>query len=106
MGRLSATAVNVARTPGRYGDGDGLYLLVGPSGSKSWVVRVQKDGRRRDFGLGSEKKVSQAQARRLSAEVRSQIEARIDSVLEWRKREGIPAFREAAAKVFAEQHKS
>jgi hypothetical protein len=62
MGRLSATAVKAARTPGRYGDGDGLCLLVGPGGSKSWVVRVQKDGRRRDVGLGSEKKVSLAES--------------------------------------------
>ncbi len=51
------------KVPGRYGDGDGLFLLIGPSGSKSWVVRVQKDGRRRDFGLGSEKKLSLAMAR-------------------------------------------
>jgi integrase len=106
VGRLSATAVKAARTPGRYGDGDGLYLLVGPSGNKSWVVRIQKDGRRRDFGLGSEKKVSLAQARKLSAEVRSLIEARLDPILERRRREGIPTFREAAAKVFAEQHRS
>ena len=106
MGRLSATAVKAARTPGRFGDGDGLYLLVGPSGSKSWVVRVQKDGRRRDIGLGSEKKVGLARARNLSGEVRSQIEAGIDPIMERRKREGIPTFREAAAKVFAEQHKS
>ena len=31
----------------------GLYLLVKPSGSKSWVLRVQHNGRRQDFGLGS-----------------------------------------------------
>ena len=38
---------------GRHADGNGLYLLVKPSGSKSWVLRVQHRGRRRDFGLGS-----------------------------------------------------
>ena len=104
--RLSASAVKAARTPGRFGDGDGLYLLVGPTGGKSWVVRVQKDARRRDIGLGSEKKVSLAQARKLAAEVRSQVQARIDPIAERRKREGIPTFREAAAKVFAEHQKS
>ncbi len=27
-------------TPGRYPDGDGLYLKVSPSGGKSWVLRL------------------------------------------------------------------
>ena len=57
MGKLTATAIAARKAPGRYGDGDGLFLLVGPTGSKSWLCRVQKDGRRRDFGLGSVKKV-------------------------------------------------
>ena len=39
--------------PGRHSDGQGLYLLVKPSGSKSWVLRVQHNGERRDFGIGS-----------------------------------------------------
>lgn len=38
---------------GRLSDGRGLYLLTKPSGSKSWVLRVQYAGHRRDFGLGS-----------------------------------------------------
>jgi integrase len=39
--------------PGRLSDGKGLYLLVKPSGSMSWVLRVQCEGKRRDFGLGT-----------------------------------------------------
>src|SRR6185369_1723175 len=39
--------------PGRHSDGKGLYLLVKPSGARSWVLRVQYQGERRDFGLGS-----------------------------------------------------
>ena len=38
---------------GRHSDGGGLYLLVKPSGARSWVLRVQHRGRRRDFGIGS-----------------------------------------------------
>lgn len=38
--------------PGRHSDGKGLYLLVKPSGSKSWVLRVQRNGNRQDFGIG------------------------------------------------------
>ena len=106
MGRLSATAVKAAKLPGRYGDGDGLYLLIGRTGTRSWVCRVQKDGKRRDIGLGSAKKVSLALARERAGKVRSQVEAGLDPVSERRKEAGIPTFREAAAIVFAENNKN
>lgn len=106
MGRLSATAVKAAKLSGRYGDGDGLYLLIGPTGARSWVCRVQKNGKRRDIGLGSAKKVTLAQAREKAATVRSQVEAGIDPIFERRKELGIPTFRQAAALVFAENKKS
>jgi integrase len=106
MGRLSASSVRAAKAAGTYGDGDGLFLLVAASGGRSWVCRIQKNGKRRDIGLGSEKKVSLAQARERAAKVRSQIEAGIDPVAERRKEIGIPTFREAAAMVFAENHKT
>jgi len=102
MGTLTATAVKAAKDAGRYGDGDGLFLLVGKTGAKSWMVRAQKDGRRRDIGLGSAAKVSLADARRRAERVRSQIEAGIDPVAERKKAAGIPTFREAAALVHAE----
>jgi integrase len=106
MGNLTATAVKATKAAGRYGDGDGLYLVVGKSGSRSWMVRVQKDGRRRDIGLGSAKKVSLAIARDRAAIVRSQVELGIDPIAERRKSAGIPTFREAAALVYAEQRKA
>lgn len=105
MGKLTATAVKAASEAGRYGDGDGLFLLVGKGGAKSWVARVQKDGRRRDIGLGSAAKVTLKLARERAAMARSQIEAGIDPIAERRKVAGIPTFREAAALVHAE-HKS
>ncbi len=105
MGNLTATAVKAAKEPGRYGDGDGLFLLVGKAGGRSWVVRVQKNGRRRDIGLGSAAKVTLADARARAAIVRSQIEAGIDPVSERRKAAGVPSFREAAALVHAENQK-
>lgn len=106
MGNLTATAVKATKAAGRYGDGDGLYLVVGKSGSRSWMVRVQKDGRRRDIGLGSAKKVSLAVARDRAAIARSQIELGVDPIAERRKAAGIPTFREAAALVYAEQRKA
>ncbi len=106
MGRLSASAVKAANKPGRMGDGDGLFLVVKAGGTKSWVCRVQKSGKRRDFGLGSAAKISLAVARERAREVRSQMELGLDPLFERRKADGIPTFREAAAKVLAASKKS
>lgn len=102
MGRLSAASVKAAKAPGRYGDGDGLYLVISPHGGKSWICRVQKDGRRRDIGLGSAKKVPLALARERATTARLQMETGLDPVAERRREAGIPTFREAALAVFAE----
>lgn len=107
MGNLTATAVKAALgKPGRYSDGDGLILEVSSPGSGSWLVRVQKDGRRRDVGLGSAKKVTLADARTAAGKVRSQVAAGIDPVAERRKAREVPTFRKAAALVHAEQKKA
>lgn len=105
MGRLTATGIKALKEPGRYGDGDGLFLLIDKRGGRSWVVRVQKDGKRRDIGLGGENKVSLKLARERAALVRAQVEAGIDPVAERRKTAGIPTFRQAAAIVHAEHKK-
>lgn len=106
MGKLSATAVKAATRPGRLGDGDGLFLVVKPNGNKNWLCRVQKNGTRRDFGLGSASKVSLALARERSREIRTWMEMGLDPLFERRKVVGIPTFREAAAKVLAAHKKT
>jgi integrase len=72
---LTAIEVKNAK-PGRHADGHGLYLLVRTSGSRSWVLRAQVDGKRRDFGLGSATVVSLAQARSDAAELRTKLKRR------------------------------
>jgi integrase len=62
--RLSAKAVSSTTTPGLYLDGGGLYLRVGPTGSKSWIFRYRHDGKSTDMGLGPVRTVSLAEARR------------------------------------------
>lgn len=52
MGKLTPKSIEHAQ-PGRLIDGDGLHLLVKPSGRMSWVLRVQQGGKRRDVGLGT-----------------------------------------------------
>ncbi|MBB3765043.1 tyrosine-type recombinase/integrase [Sphingomicrobium lutaoense] len=102
MGKLTATAVKAAKERGRYGDGDGLYLVVGNGGAKSWVVRIQKDGRRRDIGLGSAAKVPLRLARERAVSVRTQVEMGIDPIAERQRAAGVPTFKEAAKLVHAE----
>jgi integrase len=60
---LSTVRVNSLKIAGRYADGNGLYLIVDPSGAKRWVLRTVVHGRRRDIGLGSVRLVSLAEAR-------------------------------------------
>lgn len=70
--RLTATRVAGLREPGRYADGDGLYLLVDATGNRRWIYRYwqgsRTDGRRRDLGLGALADVSLAQARAMAQE--------------------------------------
>ena len=47
---LSAVRIRNLKTPGRYADGNGLYLFVDVTGAKRWVLRTMVHGRRRDMG--------------------------------------------------------
>ena len=98
MARLTVPQVKNAK-PGRHGDGDGLFLIVGESGGKSWVLRMQRNGKRRDFGLGSARDVSLAEAREAAAATRKLVLKGIDPVAEKKKAAGIPTFREIAKMV-------
>lgn len=85
------------KKPGRYQDGDGLSLLVKPSGSASWVLRVQADGKRRNFGLGSRADISLKEARDRAREYRKLYRDGIDPAKEKkRQRERSMTFREAS----------
>jgi integrase len=64
--------------PGRHADMHGLYLLVRDSGTRSWVLRMQHSGQRRDFGLGPAHDVTLADARILAADLRKAVRAGID----------------------------
>lgn len=57
--------------PGRHADGEGLYLVVAPTGGKSWMLRVQFDGHRRDIGIGSLSAYGPAQARERARRLRA-----------------------------------
>ncbi|NYH95940.1 integrase [Novosphingobium marinum] len=83
--------------PGRHGDGEGLYLLVSKSGAKSWMIRVQVNGRRRDIGLGSVTDLTLEEAREKGRELRKVARGGGDPIAARDKKdETPPSFREAA----------
>lgn len=79
MAKLTTKSVERAKH-GRHGDGQGLYLLVSPSGAKSWVLRVQARGRRRDIGLGSTAELGLGEARDRARELRKIAKAGRDPI--------------------------
>lgn len=118
MPKLTALAVKNAK-PGRHADGEGLYLLVKPTGAKSWLLRIQVEGKRRDVGLGAVDTSSRAvgkgeespivipilqrrvltlgEAREKAGVLRSAAKSGLDPIAERdRERRTVPKFREAA----------
>ena len=104
MGKLTNTAIKKAlQSPGRHGDGNGLFLVTTRPGTASWVGRVQKNGRRRDFGLGSFTDVGASIARERIVALRAQLAEGLDPVAERQKARGTPTFKEAAILAHSER---
>ncbi len=97
---LSVARVRTAKRPGRYADGNGLYLLVDPAGNKRWVQRLTIRGRRTDLGLGGWPLVSLSDARDKAFTNRKLARAGGDPRAEKHKAV-IPTFTEAAGRVIA-----
>jgi integrase len=83
-------------------DGNGLYLVVDPSGAKRWLLRTVVHGKRRDIGLGGLSVVSLAEAREEATRLRGIARKNLDPLLERnRERQVVPTFAEAALQVHA-----
>jgi len=91
---LSSRKVETAPA-GRYTDGRGLLLVVKVSGARSWVLRYQLKGRRRDMGLGPYPEVTLAVARRKALEARRLLVDGVDPLTARPRR--VTTFRETAA---------
>ena len=99
---LSPAKVRTLTAPGRYADGNGLYLIVDPSGAKRWLLRTVIMGKRSDIGLGGLKVVSQAEAREEAGRLRKIARAGGDPLAERRAaKRTTPSFKSAAQQVHA-----
>jgi len=90
---------------GRHGDGNGLYLVVDPSGARRWIVRVVVKGAknkkgtplRTDFGLGGADIVTINQARERALEYRRMAKQGLNP--RFNAQREIPTFEEFAQQV-------
>lgn len=100
--RLSAIKVSKLVAPGRYSDGQNLWLQVSKGGTKSWLFRYMKDGKARHMGLGPLHTVGLAEARDRAQRARLILLDGLDPLQDRRaKRAALKA--EAAARVSFKQ---
>lgn len=83
--RLNPLAVRRERKPGLHADGNGLYLSVSKSGSKSWAYIYSRDKKRVELGLGPVHAVNLGQAREKALEAASLRAQGIDPKEHWRR---------------------
>lgn len=102
---------NLVRTlgSGRHGDGNGLYLVVDPSGARRWIVRVRVKGQRNrqgkpmrtDFGLGGADVVTLNVARERALEYRRLAKQGLNP--KYHRDQDVPCFEEVARQVHIER---
>lgn len=80
--KLTALKLRAIKAPGRYSDGDGLYLYVSPAMNRSWVFRYRDrtTGKLRDKGLGAERHLTLEQARKAASDARELIRGGLDPI--------------------------
>jgi len=102
--QLTVKAIEAISKPGKYGDGNGLYLVADNKSAKRWLLRVMVQGKRCDIGLGSYRVIGLSDARDLAREYIKAARAGDDPRQTLRKVEQVPTFACVAQKYF-EQNK-
>ena len=97
---LTDRHIRSLKQPGKYADGNGLYLVVDPSGNKRWQQRLTIRGKRRDIGLSGYPAVSLKAARETAAANKTLVLQGGDPIAE-KRRQSVPNFAEAASRVIA-----
>ena len=89
--------------PGRHADGNGLYLFVQPTGTRSWIQRLVIRGRRRELGLGAAALVPLAKAREQALANRMLARSGGDPLADKRRVQSVPTFADAARRVLEQK---
>jgi len=92
--RLRESELRTFTKPGRYGDGDNLYLVVDKAGGRRWAFLYSFAGRRHEVGLGGLHRVSLAEARAKAAAARAALDKGLDPFPDRRSR--VPTFGDLA----------
>jgi integrase len=82
--------------PGTYADGEGLYLMVSPSGARRWAFRYMSNGRSHEMGLGTANRGNLALARDKAAEAQRVRFSGQDPIGLRRAVRAVPTFGQAA----------
>ncbi len=93
--QLAITAAKAQAKPYRLGDGGGLYLLVEPSGGKSWRFRYKIRGKENMLSFGVFPIVTLAQARARRDEAKRTIAEGKDPVQKDARTSSLPRSRPA-----------
>lgn len=103
VNRLSAQGVKRLKEPGWHADGNGLYLQISKSGTKSWVYRYTFGGKERWHGLGNySEKNSLLEARRKASECKKLRDEGIDPIEQKKAQEAEQALEDAKSITFKE----
>ena len=78
--KLTARTVASISKPGMHGDGDNLWLVVTPSGTKNWVLRYTLQGKSHTMGLGPVSLISLQDARQKAQDARRLLLDGIDPI--------------------------
>jgi hypothetical protein len=110
---LKPLTVKKAKTPGRYSDGGGLYLVVKPGPRKSWAFIYRRGAKTTELGLGSVADVALVDARAEATELRKALSDGADPrAHRERKRQALALLDartvtfEAAARRYHERHRA
>ena len=98
--KLTTVFVRQVVEPGKYFDGNGLFLRVEANGTKYWVQRITIRGKRCEIGLGTPDLVLLADVRDKALENRRMVRAGGDPLQAKREAKGIMNFADAARAVY------
>jgi integrase len=103
VAKLTAVTIRaLMKTPGKYGDGEGLWLHVRKPGQAQWYLHYGPRSGQRIMSLGNVEHVPLAEARERAAELRKQLADGVDPLQKREQAKATARIEKARATTFAE----